>query len=197
MNLDTILNGIWRGLEAAPRAAHDGWRLPVVATVDADGLPQARTMVLRDTDVDARRLRFFSDSRGLKITNLANRPLAQLVFYDSESLVQLRASGEVSIVDDARTKEIWQSLSLPARYLYAAEPSPGSQTDEPASGLPIEIFNDDEIASRIVEAHFDNFTIFEVQISRIDWLQLTADGNRAARFEWPGDGPVRASWRIP
>jgi pyridoxamine 5'-phosphate oxidase len=197
MELETILEGTWRGLEAAPMAARSGWRLPVVSTVDAAGQPQARTMVLRGVEMETRRLRFFSDKRGLKMADLADNRAAQIVFYDEESHIQLRISGPVLIIGESRTIEIWGALPVAARYLYAANPTPGSQIDGPASGLPAEMFEDDEHATRIVEQHASNFAVFEVEIARIDWLQLTADGNRAARFEWAGEHPVQASWRIP
>ncbi len=197
MELKTILEGTWRGLESAPKAPEAGWRLPIVSTVDEAGLPQARIMVLRGTDVEKRCLRFFSDRRGVKMADLAANQNAQLVFYDGESHIQLRVSGSVIVADAAETKEIWNALPLGARYLYAADPNPGTEIDGPGSGLPAEMFKDDEFAAKIVEAHVDNFAVFDVQITRIDWLQLTADGNRAARFEWSGDGPVQSSWRIP
>lgn len=197
MELETILEGTWRGLESAPKAPEAGWRLPVVSTVDDLGQPQARIMVLRGTDVEHRRLRFFSDRRGMKMVDLTANQNTQLVFYDGENHIQLRASGSVIVADAAETTEIWDALPLGARYLYAANPNPGTEIDGPGSGLPAEMFNDDDVAAKIVEAHANNFAVFDVQITRIDWLQLTADGNRAARFEWSGDEPVQSSWRIP
>ena len=53
---------IWQELQRAPLDKHHDWRTPVLATVDGHGLPQARTVVLRQADRTAQTLAFFTDA---------------------------------------------------------------------------------------------------------------------------------------
>ena len=45
--LDELPARLWSELVRAGHDRHHGWRLPVLATVDPHGAPQARTVVLR------------------------------------------------------------------------------------------------------------------------------------------------------
>jgi pyridoxine/pyridoxamine 5'-phosphate oxidase len=49
---------------AGPPLAH-----PSLATVSPDGLPDARTVVLREVDPDQERLVFFTDARSPKVAS--------------------------------------------------------------------------------------------------------------------------------
>ena len=48
--LEELPARLWSELVRASRDRHHGWRLPVLATVDPQGSPQARTVVLRGAD---------------------------------------------------------------------------------------------------------------------------------------------------
>ena len=63
---------------------------PSVATLDANGLPSQRVMILRHVDWAARKLRFHTDARSTKTTTLPERNAAAVLFYLPESKIQLR-----------------------------------------------------------------------------------------------------------
>ena len=57
-------------LQRAPLDKHHDWRTPVLATVDGQGRPQARTVVLRHADRATQTLVFFTDARSPKCAEL-------------------------------------------------------------------------------------------------------------------------------
>ncbi|MGH1563920.1 pyridoxamine 5'-phosphate oxidase family protein [Mumia sp. DW29H23] len=73
--------------------------LTTLATVDDDGAPDARTVMLNA--FDGVRLSFHSDTRASKVTQLATDPRAALVVVWPEDARQLVAHGDVVRADDA------------------------------------------------------------------------------------------------
>jgi pyridoxine/pyridoxamine 5'-phosphate oxidase len=67
---EEIRTQIWKELGRASLDRHHEWRTPVLASADADGLPEARTVVLRQVDAVAGQLTFYTDSRSPKVAQL-------------------------------------------------------------------------------------------------------------------------------
>ena len=124
----------------------------VLATADADGIPSARTVLLKA--VDARGFAFYSNLASRKGRALAENPKASLVFPWHAMMRQVVVAGEVELVsrDEARTYfssrpyasrlGAWASAQssviasrevLKARYaeLAAVFPDSGSPDDVP------------------------------------------------------------------
>ena len=74
---------------AADQRGHP-WRTPSLATVSPEGLPDARSVVLREVDPDQERLIFFTDARSPKVGQLKAQPRAMLVMWSAELGWQLR-----------------------------------------------------------------------------------------------------------
>jgi pyridoxamine 5'-phosphate oxidase len=70
-----------------------------LATVDADGVPDARMVLLKG--VDARGFVFFTNTRSAKGRELAANPRAALMFHWKSLRRQVRIRGEVERVTDA------------------------------------------------------------------------------------------------
>ncbi|MFH8571925.1 pyridoxal 5'-phosphate synthase [Streptomyces sp. NPDC017993] len=64
-----------------------------LSTADADGLPSARTLILKDIDTDG--WRFAADGGSAKGRELADRPYAALTFYWQPQARQVRVRGPV------------------------------------------------------------------------------------------------------
>jgi pyridoxamine 5'-phosphate oxidase len=69
-----------------------------LATVDPDGLPEARTVLLKHLDADG--FVFFTDSRSPKAVSLERLPEAALVFYWEPLERQVRIRGGVETASD-------------------------------------------------------------------------------------------------
>jgi hypothetical protein len=162
---------------------------PVVCSVDEQGLPHARVMVLRKADPAAGTLRFHTDARSPKVGQLDGKPVAVLAYHAAEQ-VQLRISGQARIGRSvAEVDGIWNQSTLFARRCYLAEQAPGTPLPGPASGLPAWIEGQQPTAEQIVPARA-NFAVLWVGVTSIDWLHLANSGHRRALFRaedgWAG-----------
>ena len=70
-----------------------------LATVDADGRPAARIVLLKDAD--AQGFTFFTNYQSRKGRELAARPAAALLFFWPELERQIRIEGAITLVDPA------------------------------------------------------------------------------------------------
>ncbi len=170
--LEEIEQAVWLELRRASHDKHHEWRTPVLATVDgsdAAGVwPDARTVVLREVDINAKELVIYSDSRTAKAQQLSRRPAAVLVFWSTRLGWQLRCrAGCLIETDGPAVSSRWQRIrqSASARdYLSALAP-----------GTPLE-------ASSPGPTQRESFASVTARIERIDWLELHRDGHRRAVF---------------
>ena len=84
-----------------------------LATATSDGVPSARIVLLKG--VDAGGFVFFTDYRSRKGAELAENPLAALVFLWKEIERQVRVSGAVSRVMAAESEAYYRSRPLGSR----------------------------------------------------------------------------------
>lgn len=192
-DLPEILASGWRLLVRGGADRKSPCHTPVVASVDAAGLPSARVMVLRQADPAAGTLRFHTDARSPKVRELDGRPVAVLAYHPGEN-VQLRISG-VARIAGGTTADAWWHQSTPfARRCYMAQAAPGSPLPGPASGLPEWIEGQQPTIEQITPAR-PNFAVLWVDVTGIDWLHLTNSGHRRAVFA-AADGWAGA-WVVP
>lgn len=193
-DLASILADAWRLLVRGGADRRSPVHTPVVASVDADGLPQARVMVLRKADPAHGTLRFHTDARSPKVAQLDGKPVSVLAYHAQEN-VQLRISGVARIGrDEAEVDGIWNQSTLFARRCYLAQQAPGTPLPGPASGLPEWIEGQQPTAEQIVPARA-NFAVLWVGVTAIDWLHLANSGHRRALFR-SADGWAGA-WLAP
>lgn len=192
-SLELSLAEAFRLLTAGAQDRRSAAHTPAVATINGDGAPSQRVMILRHVDMDRRTLRFHTDSRSIKMVEAGS---ASVLVYDPEAKIQLRLSGlgrfETASV---ATDEAWASSTLFARRCYMAEVGPGALSPEPISGLPtwIEGLQPDEAQVASARA---NFAILLVEFHQIEWLYLANSGHRRARWTWDRQ-EWKGSWLVP
>jgi pyridoxamine 5'-phosphate oxidase len=86
-------------LEAAKAGEPNDPHAMTLATVDADGLPDARMVLLKD--VDKRGFTFFTNTESAKGLELAAHPAAALVFHWKSLRRQVRVRGPIAPVTEA------------------------------------------------------------------------------------------------
>jgi pyridoxamine 5'-phosphate oxidase len=91
-----------------------------VATVDADGQPDARMVLLKG--FDERGFRFFTNEGSAKGRQLAERPRAAMTFYWRELDRQVRVRGRVERVPAAEADEYFASRPRDSRLGAWASP---------------------------------------------------------------------------
>jgi hypothetical protein len=188
-DLPAILAHAWSLLVRGGADRRSPVHTPVVASVDGDGLPQARVMVLRKANPADATLRFHTDARSPKVAQLDGRPVAVLAYHAAEQ-VQLRISGIARIGrSQAEVDALWNQSTLFARRCYLAEQPPGTALPGPSSGLPAWIEGQQPTAEQIGPARA-NFAVLWVGVTAIDWLHLANSGHRRALFRaadgWAG-----------
>jgi pyridoxamine 5'-phosphate oxidase len=84
-----------------------------VATVDADGLPDVRMVLLKDAD--ARGFVFYTNLESAKGRQLAEQPKAALLFHWKTLRRQVRVRGPVSVVSDEEADAYWRTRAKSAQ----------------------------------------------------------------------------------
>ncbi|MGC4365411.1 pyridoxamine 5'-phosphate oxidase family protein [Hydrogenophaga sp. R2] len=173
---------IWQELQRATVDRHHEWRTPVLASVDADGLPQARTVVLRRADAEARTLTCFTDARSPKCADLQARPRAALVFWSQRLGWQLRITADARVATDGpAVQAAWERVRPSAAATdYLMPRAPGAPLDTTTTGPA-------------GERH--HLAIVQLEVRAIDWLELHRDGHRRGRWDGgPAQGGEPAGW---
>lgn len=111
--------------EADPMALFDGWlkeacekepndpNAVAVATVDEDGLPDVRMVLLKDAD--ARGFVFYTNFESAKGRQLLASRKAALLFHWKSLRRQVRVRGPVSVVSEAEADAYWATRARPAQ----------------------------------------------------------------------------------
>ena len=189
-DLPAILAHAWSLLVRGGADRKSPLHTPAVCSIDAQGLPSARVMVLRKADPAAATLRFHTDARSPKVAELHGKPVAVLAYHPGEN-IQLRLTGHARVLsDDPAVDAIWDQSTLFARRCYLAQQAPGTPLPGPASGLPAWIEGQQPTAEQIAPAR-PNFATLFIDVTAIDWLHLANSGHRRAMFRsvdgWAGE----------
>ena len=177
--LPAIEEAIWRELGRAVRTKGHGWRLGVLATVN-HGAADARSVVLRDLELQSRSLLIYTDSRSPKAQQLQAEPQGKLVLWSDALGWQLRLSVTLTLeTSGLRVSSRWAQLKLtPAAHDYLSPLPPGSVLSGSALAP--------ERTSR------DHFAVIAARVEAVDWLELHPEGHRRARFDAAG-----SAWLTP
>lgn len=184
-DLDASLEMAWQLWGRGTVDRHSAFHAPVVTSVDAIGSPQARTMILRAVDRDTRTMRFHTDVRSAKINHWQRKSRVCILGYDASKKIQLRVNGLVTLhTTDTVANDAWNNSRPESHVAYSVKIAPGSMVDTP-SGAP-----------QPNEAGRENFAVVVVNIDSLEWIYLSAEGNRRAIFTW-NDGVLKSNWLQP
>ncbi|HEX4870957.1 MAG TPA: pyridoxamine 5'-phosphate oxidase family protein [Nevskiaceae bacterium] len=187
-DLGQRLEMAWAWLAQGVQQRHSAAHTPALATVDAQGQPQVRTLVLRAVDAPARRLRLHSDRRSAKWQELSRHPACQLLIYDAGLKRQLRLAGGARVAGDSPlADQAWTQSRAMSRRCYQQQAAPGTPAADPVSALRLD---EDEHQAR------DRFGVIEIEIHSLDLLVLAAAGHRRSHHRWTAAGWV-SSWVAP
>lgn len=162
-------------LQRATQDRHHEWRTPVLATVGADGLPQARSVVLRQADTKQGTLQIYTDGRSPKVAELASKPALMLAFWSKRLNWQLRVQASVSVQHAGpEVDAVWARVSQShAAGDYLSARAPGDLLPGDGTGIDAE--------PELAPSH--NLAIITAQVQSIDWLELSREGHRRAVFQ--------------
>ena len=189
-DLDGSLAEAWRLLEDGVTDRHSPCHTPSLCTLDADGLPAVRTVVLRAAQREERLLRFHTDLRSHKVAEIAAQPTVALHAYHSGRKIQLRLIGLAAVHQrDEVARDAWQASRSFSRLCYGVEPGPGAAIEAPWD------WRQGEDGSVEAES-FRHFGAVLVKVQSLEWLYLAARGHRRALYDWRG-GSFTQTWLVP
>ncbi len=168
--LAAVLDEAWTLLEAG---VEPGRGLVTLCTVDAQGAPQGRTVVLREVSRDRGAVAVYTDARSHKLAEIGAEPRVALVLWVPEAKVQLRLTGRAQV--EPGLAELWRDIPEDRREPYSHEPSPG--TPIPAADAW------EEQPAR------EKFARLTVTLSAIEHVSLADTGHSRAVFraeQWRG-----------
>lgn len=197
-DLDLSFEQAWEIIQNGLKDRHSPAHAPVVGTVDEQGAPQLRVMILRDVCRDTRTLRFNTDARSKKITQMRVNGTTSILIYDAAAKVQIRLSGQAQVIVNGDVADTAWSQSTPfARRCYMAEASPGSEVSAPSSGLPEWMEGRQPNEDQLLDARL-NFATLLFKAERVEWLYLANVGHRRARWTWDDQRNLwDGRWLIP
>lgn len=204
-NKESFLNDLDLSFEEAWKLLADGKKdrtsplhTLVIGSVDPEGLPSQRVMVLRSIEPEHRILRFNTDRRAAKINDFEENSAVSILGYHPNAKVQLRLSGVAEIkTEGASFENAWDSASPYGKRCYLANPGPGQSVTKPSSGLLSELEGIKPSEEQLVPAK-QNFAILEIKIDTLEWLYLAHTGHRRARFTWDHESiDWNGEWHIP
>jgi len=195
-DLNLSLKKAWELLQEGCADRSSPMHSPIVASVDDDGCPSQRVMILRDIDPAERTLRFNSDIRADKISQFEQNPQVSVLTYHPDAKIQLRIGGSVKVLSQGKEVEnAWDSATAYSKRCYLAHPAPGTTVPLPLSGLSPDMEGHKPEASE-TDAARANFSIVKLTICSIEWLFLEHTGHRRAIFNWQDDR-WNGRWLIP
>lgn len=193
--LATMGADAWRRLTEAVTDPEHPYRNLSLATVDENGDPQVRFLVLRDVDRVQRFLEFHTDTRSPKWAELQSRPRLSVLGYDPGDRLQLRLRGTAQLFPPGSDENAfaWNKLSPWTKTTYCggppgdilALPEPGEIRSEPPSEAETEMGR-------------DRFGVIAFRATMLDWFQHKRGQIRRVKFRYAGNGSlVDANWIAP
>ncbi|KAI6702621.1 hypothetical protein NL676_011757 [Syzygium grande] len=145
-----------------------------LATVGSNGRPSNRTVVFRGFQESTDKIQIHTDSRGRKIEELKNNPLAEICWYFTNSWEQFRISGIVEMIDHSnpdslklqQREKAWHACSVKSRLQYLG----------PTPGLPyIGKHFRDENSLDSSTGPVDSFCLLIMDPDQVDYLNLKSN----------------------
>jgi pyridoxamine 5'-phosphate oxidase len=190
-DLDETLAESWRLIARGVADRRSAFHHPTVATLGTDGRPRLRTVILRACDVSHRSLRFHTDVRSEKVSEIRRDPRVSLHFYEPSSKIQLRLEGVATVnMDNDVADAAWQASRDFSRQAYGIAPGPGTVI---AAGADFILPGASHEATASGRA---NFCAVTVGIESLEWLYLASAGHRRALFRWDR-GEAKGQWLTP
>lgn len=195
-NLDAVRHHVWDRLTLAAEEPGAAWRTPTFGTVNEGG-PDLRTVVLRETVPEKRRLAFHTARQSEKVAAIREDSRIAWHAWDPETVEQVRLYGSATVhVDDAVADAMWASQDPASLAVHARTTEPGTPLDAPEDGLA-DAVQSEPITRADVDAGREHFAVVRTVIDAMDWLHLHPEGHYRAQFHYDADGEVEGQWVAP
>ena len=183
--LDDLFQGIWAQMAIPVGPVRNPYRLMQLSTLDEQGWPESRTVVLRDVDTRAGALYFYADRRSAKCAQIAAGPRVSLLALSPCGLTQIRMQGAATLVEDiGQRQRCWAAARDKTQALFRHGAVPGQVIESPES------------AYERSQDGFEHFAIICIKPQVLEWLDLTRPVQQRARF-FRHEGLWQSVWLAP
>ena len=192
MLLKNIHSQVWEDFKDGVKNTKSSFHFPVISTIDKDGFPSSRTVVLRKIDKKNKIISFNTDIRSNKWNEIINNNKVSVSIYDTSKKTQIRILGKAIVNYKNKIWEsAWNSTPRMSRECYSTPYSPSTVISKPED---IDL-NLKKIKTEDYEKYKINFERIDIHIYSLDWLYLVHSGHRRAKFIY--DKEVSMVWIAP
>ena len=124
--LDDFLDFGWAQIYRGKADKKSPARHPTFLTSSADGVPRARTLVMRRSDRENNQIDFHSDTASSKMLDLKKNPRAGIHIWIPKAQLQIQMEVVVEIKVGNITIPYWNNVPTNSRVTYGIIPSPGT-----------------------------------------------------------------------
>ena len=164
-SLDTLHGQVWALLVRGVRDRRASTRHLTLATVTFDGLPAARTVVLRAANKEFATLDVHTDLHAGKVKDVRATPFAAIHVWDASAHLQIRLKADVTMLTGDDVAGLWSRVPEGSRQAYGGTP----QTGKPIS---------DSLAYH-KDPDPTSFVVLRLSITQMDILHLGLRHRRA------------------
>ena len=193
LELGEIEREAWALLSAVEGAPNHPFRTVSLATVDAQGHPQTRNLILRAADPATKRITLHTDIRSAKWVELQANPMVSILGYDADARLQLRFAGRAQLFAPGSPEQeaAWQALSDWTRSTYCGGPPGDDLTQGYVPAPRSEPPTTEESAFGQMR-----FGVIEITAHVLDWYRHQRGENLRAQFNYDG-AKFDAAWVNP
>ncbi|MGJ8584755.1 MAG: pyridoxamine 5'-phosphate oxidase family protein [Marinosulfonomonas sp.] len=128
--LPGLLDAAWDEISDFATARSGVPGLVTLATVDASGQPECRTVVLRGADRGLGTVETYSDSETPKIRDITANPKVSVLIWQPAFRIQIRLNGTADIVAGTELGQVWKDMPPHSKKNYGMTPPPGTEIAE-------------------------------------------------------------------
>ena len=192
LSLENIPKEIWSHLKNGIKDISSAFHFPSLSTINLDGYPTSRTVILRNIDFKKKLISFNTDIRSQKWFEMKNNNNILLHIYDFKNKTQLRITGKAFLnYKNKNWDNAWNSLSIMSKECYSSPHSPSIYIENPKDIDQ----NIKTIKKDCLDKYKINFGRIDVEVKIIDWLYLLHSGHRRAKFTY--NKKLKMTWLAP
>ena len=189
-DLDLALNYALTKIRTAINGMDADLHLLNLVTIHKKNIPNTRNIVIRDFSEKKLTIRFHTDKRSSKISDIQNNNKISLLGYERKDRLQIRFDAEATIIDsDEFLLDIWKSMYPMSRECYRVIESPGSKIKS-LEDIKFEEEDDQGLNG------FENFVAVSCDIQSIEVLYLHHAGHLRASYI-NNNGKLNGEWIVP
>lgn len=179
-DLSNINQHCWKLLHKGVFSYKNPFHFAVLTTIEEE-FPSARTVIVRGVDIDRKIIRFNTDIRSPKFSQITRNPNISWLFYDESLRIQMRCKAVATLhVNDILAEQGWEEARMNCKITYMSPQAPGTYLEEPY----LLDLNQTDVPPKELQSAKSNFAIVQTKVVSLDWAFLHHKGNRRAFFDY-------------